>query len=131
MGLDNTQDKQGNPILPMILQLLPTIYRMFQQDSQTAIHENKEGMDRQLGMGRQRTASMRRIKDKTHHSTSTGLLRPPRTNQNQNRRLKIPLHWYTVTTMAGRKMETSGVPIQNHVRRWDATTIFTIMYYWR
>jgi len=54
----------------------------FQQDSQTNICKNKKGMHRQLGMGRQRTARLRRIKDEAHHGTSTGLLRPPRTDQN-------------------------------------------------
>jgi len=65
-----------------VLQLLSMIYRRFQQDGQTTICENKEGMHWQLGIGRQRTASVRRIKDKTYHGASTGLLRPPRTNQN-------------------------------------------------
>ena len=68
-------------------------------------------------MERQGTTSIQQIKDKTHHSTSTGLLRPPCTDQNlKNRRLKIPLLRYTVTTMPGRKMETSGVPIQDNIR---------------
>jgi len=65
-------------------------------------------MHRQLGVGRQGTKGIRRTKDKAHHSTSTGLLRPPRTNQNQDRRLKIRLLRHTLTTMPGRKMETSG-----------------------
>jgi len=71
----------------------------------------------QLGMGRERTASVRRIKDETHHGTSTGLLRPHHTDQNRKRRLKIRLLRYTGTTMPGRKMETGGVPIQDHVGR--------------
>jgi len=104
-------------MLPRILQLLPTIYRRFQQDSQTTIGEDNEGMHWQMGMGRQRIASVRRIKDKTHHNTSTGVLRPPRTDQNRNRRLKIRLLQYTVTTMPGRKIEMSGVPIQDNVER--------------
>ena len=29
MGLDNTKENQGNPMLPRILQLLPKIYRRF------------------------------------------------------------------------------------------------------
>ena len=37
----------------------------------------------QLGMGRERTASVRRIKDETHDGTSPGLLRTPRTDQNR------------------------------------------------
>jgi len=104
-------------MLPGVLQLLSTIYRRFQQNGQTTICENKEGMYWQLGMGRQKTASNRRSKDKTYHGISTGLLRPPRTNQNRNRRLKIHLLWYTLTTMPGRKMETSGVLIQDNVGR--------------
>jgi len=115
--MDNTQENQGNPMLPEILQLLLTIHKRFQQDGQTAVCENKEGMHWQLGMGRQRTASIQRIKEKTYHGTSTSLLQPPRTNQNRNRRLKIRLLRYTVTTMPGRKMETSGVPIQDTVGR--------------
>jgi len=54
MGLDDTQENQRNPMLPTILQLLSTIYRRIQQDSQTTIREDKKGMHRQLGMGRQR-----------------------------------------------------------------------------
>jgi len=117
LGLDNPQENQGNPMLPRVLQLLQTIYRRFEQDSQTTIRKNEKRMHWQLGMVRQRTASIRRIKDKTHHSTSTGLLRSPRTNQDRNRPLKIHLLKYTVTTMPGRTMETSGIPIQDNVRR--------------
>jgi len=58
-----------------------------------------KGMHWQLGMERQRTTSIPRIKDTTQHSTSTGLLRPPRTDQNRNRRLKIRLFRYTITAM--------------------------------
>jgi len=115
--MENTQENQENPMLPRILQLLLTIYRWFQQDSQTTIRQNKEEMHQQLGMGRQRTARVGRIKENTHHSTSTGLLRPPRTDQNRNRRLKIRLLRYTFTTMPGRKMGTSGVPIEDNVGR--------------
>jgi len=104
-------------MLPGVLKLLSTIYRRFQQNGQTTICENKKRMHWQLGMGRQRTASVRRIKDKTYHGTSTGLLRPPRTNQNRNRGRKIHLLRYPVTTMPGRKMEARGVPIQDNVGR--------------
>jgi len=117
LGLDDPQENQGNSMLPGFLQLLPTIHRRFQQDSQTMICKNKKGMHWQMRMGRQRTASFRRIKDETHHGTSTGLLRPPRTGQNRDRRLEIRLLRYTVTTMPGRKVETSGVPIQDNVGR--------------
>jgi len=117
MGLDNTQENQRNPMLPRTLQLLPTIYRRIQQDSQTSICKDKKGMHWQLGMGKQRRASFRRIKDKTHYGASTGLLRPPRTNKNRNRRLEVRLLRYPVTTMPERKMETRGVPIQENVGR--------------
>jgi len=103
-------------MLRWVLQLLQVIYRRFQQDSQTAIRENKEGMHRQLGMGRERTTRIQRIKDKTHDSTSTGLLRPPRSNQDRNRRHKICLLRYTIATIPGREIETSGIPIQDNVR---------------
>jgi len=89
MRLDNTQENQGNPMFPRILQLLHTVHRRVEQDSQTTIRKNKKGVHWQLGMGRHRTTSIRRTKDKAHHSTSTGLLRPPRTDQNRNGRLKI------------------------------------------
>jgi len=117
MGLDNTQENQGNPMFPRILQLLQTVHRRVQQDSQTTIRKNKKGVHWQLGVGRQRTTSIRRIKDKTHDSTSTGLLRPPRTDQNRNGGLKIRLFRYTITAMPGRKMETSGLPIEDNVGR--------------
>jgi len=115
LGLDDPQENQGYPMFPRLLQLLPTIHRRFQQDGQTLICKNKKGMHWQMGMGRQRTTSFRRIKDETHHGTSTGLLRPPRTDQNRDRRLEIRLLRYTVTTIPGRKVETSGVPIQDNV----------------
>jgi len=104
-------------MLPKILQLLPTIYRRIQQDSQTTICKDKRGMHWQLGIGRQRTTSLRQIKDKTHYGASTGLLRPPGSKQNRNRRLEIRMLRYVVTTIPGRKMETSGVPIQDNVGR--------------
>jgi len=65
----------------------------------------------------QRPTSLRRIKDKAHYGTSTGLLRPPRTNQDQNRCLKIRILRYTVTAMPGREMGTSGIPMQDNVGR--------------
>jgi len=77
----------------------------------------KRGVHWQLGVGRKGTTSIRRIKDKTQHSTSTGLLRPPRTDQNRNGNLKIRLFRYTITAMPGLKMETSCVPIQDDVGR--------------
>jgi len=88
----------------------------FQQDGQTTICKNKKGMHWQLGMGRQGTTSIRRVKDNTHHGTSTGLLRPPGTDQNRNGRLKIRLFRHTITAMPRRKMETSCIPIQDDVR---------------
>jgi len=104
-------------MLPRLLQLLPTIHRRVQQDGQTTICKNKKGIQWQLGMGRQSTASVGRIKNKTHHGTSTGLLRLPHTNQNQNIRLEIRLLRYTVTTMPGWKMDPRGVLIQDNVGR--------------
>jgi len=117
MGLDKTQENQGNPMFPMILQLLPTVHRTVQQDSQTTIRKNQKTVHWKLGVGRQRTTSIRQIEDKTHHSTSTGLLRPPQTNQNRNGRLKILLFRYTITVMPRQKMETSCVLIQEDVGR--------------
>jgi len=117
MGLDNTQENQGNLMFPRILQLLQTVYRRVQQDSQTTIRKNKKGVHWQLGVGGQRTTSIRRIKDKTHHSTSTGLLRPPRTDQNRNGGLIIRLFRYTIRAIPGRKMGTSCIPIQDDVGR--------------
>jgi len=68
-------------MFPGILQFRSMIYRRFQQDGQTTICENKAGIYWQLGMGEQKTTSVRRIKDKTYHGTSTDLLRPPGTDQ--------------------------------------------------
>ena len=39
--MDNTQENQGNPMLPGILQLLSTIHRRLKQDGQTAVCEKK------------------------------------------------------------------------------------------
>jgi len=77
----------------------------------------EKGMHWQLEMGRQGTTSIRRVKDETHHGTSTGLLRPPRTEQNRNGRLQIRLFRYTITPMPGRKIGTSCIPIQDDVGR--------------
>jgi len=117
LGQDSAQENPGNPMRPRVLHILLMIYRRFQQDSQTAIRKNEKGMYWHLGMGRQRTTSNRRVKDKTHHSTSTGLLRPPCTNQDRKRGLKMHLLRYTITTMPGREMEASGIPIQDNVGR--------------
>jgi len=117
LGLDYPEENKRNPMLPRVLQLRWTIHRRFQQNGQTTICKNKKGMHWQLGMGRQGTTSIRRVKDKTHHGTSTGLLRPPRTDQNRNGRLKIRLFRYIITTMPGWKMETGCIPIQDDVRR--------------
>jgi len=117
LGLEDPQENQGTPMLPRFVQLLPTIHRRFQQDGQTVIGKNKKGMHWEMGMGRERTTSFRRIKDETHHGTSTGLLRPRRTDQNRDRELEIRLLRYTVTAMPGQKVETSGVPIHDNVGR--------------
>jgi len=63
------------------LPLLPTIHRRFQQDGQTTICKTKKGKHWQLGMGRQRAASVRRIKEKNsarhqYWSTATPSHRP-------------------------------------------------------
>jgi len=81
LGLDNTQENQGNQMFPGILQLRSTIHSRVQHDGQTTIRENKKGRHQQLGMGRQRTSRVGPIKDQTPHGTSTGLLRPPRTTK--------------------------------------------------
>jgi len=44
LGLDDPQENKGNPMLPRLLQLLPTIHRRVQQDGQTTIGKNKKGM---------------------------------------------------------------------------------------
>jgi len=117
LGLDSPQENKGNPMLPWVLQLLLTIYRRFQQDSQATIRKDKEGMRRQLGVGRQGTKGIRRTENKTYYSTSTGLVRPPRADPDRNRCLKIRLLRNTIAAMQGRKMEASGIPIKNNVRR--------------
>jgi len=115
LGLDYHQENQGNPVIPRILQLLQEIYTRFQEDGQTTIRKNKKERYRQLGMRRQRTTRIRRIKNQTHHNTRTGLLRPSRTDQDRNRRFKVHMFRDTVAAMQRREMETSGVPIQNNV----------------
>jgi len=102
-------------VFPRILRLLPTIYRRFQQNSKTIICTNKKGVHRQVGMGRQGTTSICRIRDKAHPSTCPGLLRLPHTNQDRNRRLKIRMLGDTITTMSGWKVESSGILLQNNV----------------
>jgi len=117
MGLDNNQENQGNPRFPRIRQLPPTVYRSVQQDSQTTIGKEKKRMHQQLGVGRHGTKSIRRTKDKAHHSTSTGLFQPSHTNQHRNCRLKICLLRHIISTMPGREIEISGIPIQDNVER--------------
>jgi len=64
------------------------------------------------------TTSIRQNEDKTHHYTGTGLLRPPRTNQDRlrNRGFKIRLLRNNIRTVPGQKVETSGWSIQSNVR---------------
>ena len=104
-------------MLSRVLQLLPLIYRRHLQNCQTTIHKDKKGMHRQLGVGRHGTKGIRRNKDQTQHSTSTGLLRTPRTDQDRNRGLKIRLLQNTISAMQGWEIEASGIPIRNNVRR--------------
>jgi len=117
LGLDSPQENEGRQMLPRFLQLLPMIYGRFQQASQTTIRKNEERLDQQMGMVRKRTGSIRRTKNKTHHSTSTGVLRPSHTNHNRNRHLEIPLLQYTISTMPAREIEASGIAIQDNVGR--------------
>ena len=114
LGLDSLQENQGCPMLPRFLQLLPRIYGRFQQNSQTTIFKDKKEMHRELRVGRQRTERIQRSKDKAHQGPSTGLQRPPRTNQDWNNDLKICLLWYTISTMLGWEMAASGIPIQDN-----------------
>jgi len=98
LGLDDPQENKGNPMLPRLLQLLPMIHRRVLHDCQTTICNNKKAMHWQLGMGRQRTASLRGIKDQTHHGTSTSRLQPPRTDQNRKRtpqNTSVPVYYHS------------------------------------
>jgi len=131
LGLDAPQENKGNPMLPRFLQLLPTIDRGFQHNGQTTICNNKKGMHWKLGMLRQRTASVRRIKDETHLGTSTGLLRPPCTDQNQNSRLEntsAPVYCHNnARTENGDQCHTDP----RQCRTPNATMTYTIKNYWR
>jgi len=89
-------------MLPRVLQLLPSIRRRLQQNSQATIRKDKKGTLRQLGVRRQGTKGIQRTKDKTHQSTSTSLLRPPRTDQDRNRHLKIRLLPNPISAIQGR-----------------------------
>jgi len=115
MGLDWPTNNKGNSVFLSILQLLPTIYKRFQHNIKTIIRTNKKGAHRQVGRARQGTTSIQQTKDKTHNSTSTGLLEPDRTNQDGNSRFKIHLLRDTITAVLGQKIETSGISSQNNV----------------
>jgi len=53
MGLESTYQQKGNSGIHGILQLLPTLYKRIQQNSQTPVRLNQERCH--LGMGKQRT----------------------------------------------------------------------------
>src|ERR1700712_1788063 len=102
--MDNSKIKKGNPMLPRILQLLPTVHRRIQQNSKTALRENRKETRQQMGVGRKGTTSIRRNEKETHYRPGTGPLRPLGTTQNRDRRLEICLHGDPVATMQGRQM---------------------------
>ena len=72
MGLETTYQQERNPRIHGILQLVLTIHRRVQQDSQTPIRQNQEG--RQMGMGRQGTRSVRRITTETMFNPNVDIL---------------------------------------------------------
>ena len=115
--MNNSKIKEGHPKLPRILQLLQTVYRRIQQDGQAPIPTHRKEIRQQLGMGRQRTKSIRRTQNKTHHITSTGTLQTWSTNKTRDRRLEICVLRNPITTMRGREMQTSGLPIKDNARR--------------
>src|SRR6201995_3914941 len=117
MRMEDAKKQNRYPKLFRILQLLPKIHRRIQQNRKTTIRQNAEEIRRQMGMDRQGTARIRRTKKETHNGTSYGPLQPCGTNQDRNRRIKIHLFWYPVTTVRRRKMETSGLPIKDDARR--------------
>jgi len=90
-------------MFPKIMQLLPTIYRSFQPNSKTLICTKRKGMHQEMGMGRHETTSIQQIEYKTHHCTSSDLLRAPRTNQDRNRLFKICRLRDTIITVQDRK----------------------------
>ena len=115
--MDNSKIEERHPKLPRILQLLQTVYRRIQQNSQTSLSAHRKEVRQQLGMGRQRTKSIRRAQNKTHHVASTGTFQTRSTNKTRDRRLKICVFRDPVTTMRGREMETGGLPIKDDARR--------------
>jgi len=72
MGLETTYHQERNPRIHGILQLLPTVYRRIQQDSQTPIRQNQER--RQMGMGGQGTSGVRRIMTEVMLNPSVDIL---------------------------------------------------------
>src|SRR6201996_1510432 len=70
-----------------------------------------------MRMDGQGTTRIRRITKETHNGAGYGPLQPCGTNQDRNRRIKIRLFWYPVTTVRRGKMETSSLPIKDDARR--------------
>ena len=117
MGMDNYKIEEGYPELPMILQLLQTVYTRVQQNGQTPIPTNREEVRQQLGLGKQRTRSIRRAQEETHHITSPGTLQTRSTYKTRNRHLEICVLRNPVPTMRGQEVEASGLPIKNNAGR--------------
>ena len=115
--MDNSKIEERHPKLPRILQLLQTVYRRIQQNGQTSLSTHRKEVRQQLGMGRQRTKSIRRAQDKAHNVTSTDTLQTWGTNKTRDRRLEICVLRNPIRTMRRREIETSGLPIKNNARR--------------
>ena len=97
--MDDPKVKNGDLMLPRILQLLSKVYRRVKQNSKTTLQKNREETRQQMGMGRQGTTSIRRNEKEAHYRPSIGPLRPLSTTQNRDRRLEICLLRDPVTTM--------------------------------
>jgi len=112
MGVETTHQQERNPRIHAILQLLSTVCRRIQQDSQTPIRQNIDQERRQMGMGRQGTSGVRRITTDVMLNPSVDILPTGETTLSRNRPFKICLLRHIIPTRRGRKMETDRVSVK-------------------
>jgi len=111
MGLETTHQQERNPGIHGILQLLSTVYRRIQQDSQTPIRQNQER--RQMEMGRQGTSGVGRITTEVMLNPSVDILQARETTAGQNRRFKICLFRHIGPTRQRREVEADSVSVKD------------------
>ena len=112
MGMETTHQRQRNPRIHGILQLLSTIHRRIQQNSQTTIRQDKER--KHLGIGRKRTRSIRRITKKIVFSPCVDTFQTRKAPSDRNRPMEVRLFRNPFSTRRRWQMETHCLSIEDN-----------------